>query len=290
MGFLLLGTATIPFLTYLSSRILQGEALGTHRTVFLVIILAPILPLALRPLLRRLEPIIDAAARRQAEFLHSTPDRYLGVAIFTSAALSLFLELSVIRWQASVFELFAFYKNFSLLACFAGLGLGYALGSRKLIPLFLAVPLLCWQFALMLGLRYGLAPDNRSSLKILPFSEQLNMGLPVVNTLFNGIQTYLLLALVFLLTALAFIPIGQLCGCLLEKRGNEQQGKEGSEKLSAYGLNLAGSVVGVLLMFILSAFWTPPVVWFCWLSASCSCFTSGARVRCCLGLPRLSWR
>jgi hypothetical protein len=257
MGFLLLGTATVPFLTYLSSRILQGEALGAHRTTLLLIIVALTLPLAFRPLLRRLEPIIDAAARRQAEFLDSTPDRYLGLAIFTSAALSLFLELSIIRWQATVFELFAFYKNFSLLACFAGLGLGYALGSRKLIPLFLAVPLFCWQFALLLGLRYGLAAENRLSLKMLPFSEQQNMGLPIVSTLFNGIQTYFLLALVFLLTALAFIPIGQLCGCFLEQRG-----KETREKLSAYGLNLAGSVAGVLLMFVLSAFWTPPVVWF----------------------------
>ena len=104
----------------------------------------------------------------------------------------------------------------------------------------------------MLGLRYGLSANDRVSLKLLPFSEQLNMGLPAVDTLFNSVQTYLLLALVFLLTALAFIPIGQLCGGLLERR----------EKLSAYGLNLAGSVVGVLLMFLLSAFWTPPVVWF----------------------------
>ncbi|HEV2987007.1 MAG TPA: hypothetical protein VG759_01090, partial [Candidatus Angelobacter sp.] len=205
-----------------------------------------------RPILRRLEPIIDAAARRQADFLHSIPDGYLGVAIFTSAALSLLLELSIIRWQASVFELFAFYKNFSLLACLAGLGLGYALGSRKVIPLFLAVPLFCWQFVLLLGLRYGLVADDRLSLQMLPFSEQLNMGLPAVDTLFNTVQTYLLLALVFLLTALAFIPIGQLCGCLLEQR----------EKLSAYGLNLAGSIVGVLLTFLLSAFWTPPLVWF----------------------------
>jgi SAM-dependent methyltransferase len=185
------------------------------------------------------------------------PDRYVGLAIFTSAALSLFLELSIIRWQATVFELFAFYKNFSLLACFAGLGLGYALGSRKLIPLFLTVPLLCWQFALMMGLRYDFAAEDRASLKLLPFSEQINMGLPVVDTLFNGLQTYFLLAVVFLLTALAFIPIGQLCGCLME-----QQGKEKRDKLSAYGLNLAGSVAGVLLMFVLSAFWTPPVVWF----------------------------
>ena len=258
MSFLLLGTATIPSLTYLSSRIFEGDALGAHRTVFLLtIVVALILPLALRPLLRRLEPIIDATARGQAEFLHSMPDKYLGAAIFTSAALSLFLELSIIRWQATVLELFAFYKNFSLLACFAGLGLGYALASRKLIPLFLVVPLFCWQFALLLGLRYGLTANDRLSLKILPFSEQLNMGLPIVDTLFNGIQTYFLLGLVFLLTALAFIPIGQLCGCLLERRGEETR-----DKLSAYGLNLAGSIAGVLLMFALSAFWTPPVVWF----------------------------
>jgi hypothetical protein len=252
MGFLLLGTGTIPFLTYLATRLLGGEGLRAHYTTLVLIAAALIVPLALRPFLRRLEPLIDAGARDQAEFLSSIPDRYVGIAIFTSGALSLFLEISVIRWQATVFELFALYKNFSLLACFAGLGLGYALGRRKLIPLFLAVPLLCWQFVLMLGLRYGLSESDRASLKMLPFPEQLNMGLPIVNTLFHSVQTCLLLALVFLLTALAFLPIGQLCGCLLERR----------EKLSAYRLNLAGSVVGVLLLFLLSAFWTPPVVWF----------------------------
>jgi hypothetical protein len=257
MGFLLMGTAIAPFIVFLSSRRLQGETLGAHRATLLLVFVALTLPLAFRPLLRRLEPIIDAGALRQAEFLHSIPVRYVGAAIFTSAALSLFLELSIIRWQATVFELFAFYKNFSLLACFAGLGLGYALGSRRLIPLFLTVPLFCWQFVLLLSLRYGLPQYDRVSLKMLPFSEQQNMGLPALPTLLSSVQTYLLLALVFLLTALAFIPIGQLCGCLLERGGNGQR-----EKLSAYGLNLAGSVAGVLLIFILSAFWTPPVVWF----------------------------
>jgi SAM-dependent methyltransferase len=252
LGLVLLGTVAVPFVTYLASRILQRQPLGIHLTAGLFIVAALMVIIALRPLLMGLEPLIDAAARRQAEFLDSIPYRYIGLAIFTSAALSLFLELSIIRWQATVSELFAFYKNFSLLACFAGLGLGYALGSRKSIPLFLTVPIFCWQFVLMLGLRYGLSENDRQSLKMLPFSEQLSMGLPVVDTLFSSFQTYLLLALVFLLTALAFIPIGQLCGCLLEKR----------EKLSAYGLNLAGSVVGVLLMFLLSAFWTPPVLWF----------------------------
>ena len=54
------------------------------------------------------------------------------LAIAISAALSLFLELALIRWQSSVLEFLAFYKNFSLLACFAGLGLGYALADAEL--------------------------------------------------------------------------------------------------------------------------------------------------------------
>jgi hypothetical protein len=37
---------------------------------------------------------------------------------------------------------------------------------------------------------------------------------------------------------------------------------ERAEKLPAYGLNLLGSLAGVLLMFAVSAFWTPPLVWF----------------------------
>ena len=58
----------------------------------------------------------------QAQFLDTLNPRYVDVAIVFSAALSLFLELALIRWQSSVLQFLAFYKNFSLLACFAGLG------------------------------------------------------------------------------------------------------------------------------------------------------------------------
>jgi hypothetical protein len=68
---------------------------------------------------------------------------------FISAALSLFLELCIIRWQSSVLPFFAFYKNFSLLTCFVGLGLGYALAARDRIPLVIVLPLLAWQFGFM---------------------------------------------------------------------------------------------------------------------------------------------
>ena len=196
--------------------------------------------------LRKLEPMLDANAAAQTQFLDRLDVRYVDAAILFSAGLSLFLELALIRWQSSVLEFLAFYKNFSLLACFAGLGLGYALASRSRIPLAMVVPLLAAQFSFILFVR--MAP---SGLGINPFREQLTMGLQQGNWV-EALVLFLLLAVIFLLTALTFIPIGQLCGRLMERRQN----------LRAYGLNLLGSLLGVVVMLVASLLWTPPLVWF----------------------------
>jgi len=63
---------------------------------------------------------------------------------------------------------------------------------------------------------------------------------------------YAFLGLVFLATALAFLPVGQLCGRWMERE----------EPLTAYGLNLAGSLAGIVTLFALSHFWAPPAAWF----------------------------
>ena len=55
--------------------------------------------------LRELEAVIDANAVAQRHFLDTLDLRYIDVAIAVSAALSLFLELALIRWQSSVLEL-----------------------------------------------------------------------------------------------------------------------------------------------------------------------------------------
>src|SRR6202790_3123358 len=201
-------------------------------------------------LLRKVQPRLSKHSLEQAAFLENFPGRFLSAAIAGSAALSLLLELAVIRWQGSIFEFFAFYKNYGLLACFAGLGLGYALSrSKEGIPLILTPPLLTWQFGLLIFLRWGL-PSRPYSLETIPFREQLNMGLMAT---WDQIGTvYLLLAVVFLLTALAFVPVGQLCGKLMERHS----------QLPAYGFNLLGSLAGVSLMFLISFLWTPPAVWF----------------------------
>lgn len=205
-----------------------------------------------RRMLRALHAAIDSDAQEQAKSLDTLHPRYVGLAVAGSAALSLLVELAVIRWQGTVFEFFAFYKNFGLLACFAGLGLGYALAARDRLPLLLTIPLLAWQFALLIGLRHGLQPEQLKTLIAIPVIEQLNMGVLGVRTLMQGFAVYFFLSVVFLLTALAFIPIGQLCGRLMARR----------PQLDAYALNLAGSLGGVLLMFLISALWTPPILWY----------------------------
>jgi len=203
-------------------------------------------------LLRRFAPALDANARDQAAFLDALPLPYLDLAIAGAAGLSLFLELAVIRWQGTVFEFFSFYKNFGLLACFAGLGLGYALATRDRICLALVVPLLAWQFGVLIGLRFGLEPWQLESVTAIPFLEQLSMGARTARTLAQWFAVYFFLCLVFLLTALAFVPVGQLCGRLMTRR----------PRLRAYGLNLLGSLAGVLLTLLAGALWTSPVVWY----------------------------
>ncbi|MBU0717023.1 MAG: hypothetical protein KJ749_02145, partial [Planctomycetes bacterium] len=147
---------------------------------------------------------------------------------------------------------FSFYKNLGLLACFVGLGLGYALSSRERIPMLLVIPLLGWQMGLFIALKRILPSELLWSLRATPVPEQLNMGLAVASTISHYVALYALLSIVFLLTALAFIPVGQLCGRLMERR----------EKLRAYGLNLLGSVAGVVLMLAIASRWAPPAVWF----------------------------
>jgi SAM-dependent methyltransferase len=202
--------------------------------------------------LRRRETTLDDLFAAQTRYLDELPIGHVDLAIFGAAAVSLFLELAVIRWQGTVFEFFAFYKNFTLLSCFAGLGIGYSLAAKDRTPLPVVVPLLAWQFVFLIAFRSGMPEWSLASVRNLPFQEQLNMGVNVLTTFAEGVATYVFLSVAFVLTALAFVPIGQVCGRLMKRRPN----------LRAYGLNLLGSLCGVALTFLVSYLWTPPIVWY----------------------------
>jgi hypothetical protein len=234
---------------------------------------------------RRWRRDIDTLADEQVDALDRLPERWVDLAIAGSAALSLVLELVLIRWQGMMLPVFAFYKNFGVLACFTGLGLGFALSGRRQIPLLLSIPLLVWQIAL-----FGIfvpGPTWRSGLSSTLVLEQLNMGSWIDSAVPSYLAVMLLLAVTFLFTALAFVPVGQICGRMMDRR---------ADKLGAYGLNLLGSLGGIILTFWLSFLWTPPVTWFSVCFAGILAFQMFSRralalgVGCSLlGIVLLSW-
>jgi len=249
-----LGSVVLPPVAVISSMHSVGQNLapGGKLKIACYCLLAAASVLGFLASARKFEPSLVQESLHQGEFLDLLRSSLVPLGIVIAAGLSLFLELAMIRWQASMFEFFAFYKNFGLLACFAGLGIGYATARhREGVPLCLSIVLFAWQFALLTFLRYGLPFGQSSSLEVIPFREQLNMGVDAAKPTQMAV-IYLLLIVVFLLTALAFLPIGQLCGRLMDH----------TRQLKAYGLNLFGSLLGVVLMFVVSSLWTPPVIWF----------------------------
>lgn len=245
------GSCLLPLVTTVGALLESGNPIPIA-TTSLALLAAISAVYLFRRYLERISGSLDADGQAQVNQVEATPDRWLDLAIAGSAALSLFLELAMIRWQASVFPFFAFYTNFGLLACFAGLGLGYALAGRDRIPMLLVVPALAWQVVVLLGLKSMLSLWQLNFLGAIPVLEQLSMGLRSVRSLVQGVSIYFFLSVVFLMTALAFIPIGQLCGRLMTRR----------PQLRAYGLNLLGSLAGVVAAFVASSLWTPPIVWF----------------------------
>jgi spermidine synthase len=169
---------------------------------------------------------------------------------------SLLLELVLIRWLASVFPVFSFFKNFTLLACFLGLGAGYAVADKQRCAPALVLPMLALFVGIITLMQYDVGANN-SLFAILPMQEQTSVIM--MEDLFNwltflrlSLPLYLLLATSFILCACICYPVGQLCGKLLHS----------TDALKAYGLNLVGSVLGVAVLFVMSLFWLPPEVWF----------------------------
>src|SRR5947199_1080380 len=166
----------------------------------------------------------------------STRSRIRSIVLVTM--LSLLLELVLIRWLASVFPVYSFYKNFTMLACFLGLGAGYAVAERQPCAPALVLPMLALFVGVITLLRY----DTGALYLIFSVGWLSIFDLPV----------YFLLGASFIICACICYPVGQLCGKLLHS----------SNSLNAYGLNLIGSVLGVMALFVMSLYWLPPVIWF----------------------------
>lgn len=168
--------------------------------------------------------------------------------IATSAALGLYLELMIIRLHSSFFQIFAFFKNISLLSCLLGLGVGYLLGKRKIYSLKWVLPLLTIQICLMYFIKNTpIGPFFQN-----PVTEQWAMGQSYASGILQFLIIYFFLIIIFIFNAMAFVPLGHLVSNLMTLQ----------EKLLSYSWNLIGSLTGIVLFALMSLFWTPPTLWF----------------------------
>ena len=209
-----------------------------------------------------------------------------------ASALGLFVELLMIRWVTSEINIFAYLKNFVLVACFFGFGLGCYLSRRRINLAAMLLPLI----VLALICELPLAP-LRGVIDSLPFTvggiSQINIfGMPstlvwaiytspsnwhTLAALLTTLLIYvpivaLLVVAIFGMIALVFVPIGQMVGWYLENAANG---------IAGYTVNIVGSLAGIALFTLLCFISQPPAVWF---------LVAGGLLGWLLwALPRLRW-
>jgi spermidine synthase len=184
---------------------------------------------------------------QQSAFLDELACRHAPKLIVLASAAGLYLELVMVRWHATCFHAFAIFKNVSLLSCFLGLGIGYALSSRRRIRLDSVLLLLTFQTVL-----FGILSCTHLGGRIVnPVSEQLVMGRGGAWSVLDAIEGNAFLLVIFGINALMFIPLGQLAGRFMTV----------VPRVHAYSLSLLGSLLGIGVFFVLSLLWAGPEIW-----------------------------
>ena len=188
------------------------------------------------------------------------------------SALALYAESVLIRWIGSEIRMFAYLKNFTLLAVFLGLGIGMLKQHKSrltwLMPALMSLLTLLLVFSSRLHLTYLFFPDPgiaqwQGSINS-PSAVLLARRTPLVGSVFRalpdslvpwvlGAMAFAVGALLFIIIVMIFSAIGQRIGELL---------KSVKPSLNAYTLNLVGSLLGTLLFVTLIFFGLPPWVWF----------------------------
>lgn len=153
------------------------------------------------------------------------------VRLFLLSFLTLFLELTLIRWVPGVVRLVAYYANLLLISSFLGLGIGALLSrrTRPLLPYFGAA--LLANVALVLLIANVALPGSTVEFRF--FSR-----LP-------GVLNWVALVLIFFMNAAVFVPLGHAIGTLFEDLAT----------LRAYSWDLLGSLAGTIA-FGLFAFYS----------------------------------
>jgi spermidine synthase len=168
--------------------------------------------------------------------------------------LSLFAEMMVIRWVSSEIRIFAYFKNFVLVACFLGFGLGCYLCRRRIQLIAMIAPLLLLTIILKTPVS-----ALREAIALLPQLlgrgvEVHIWGVPAMPTSWRAMLLAVAVAVpLFSVIAVTFIPFGQLVGWYLE---------QAPRGVTAYSVNVLASLAGIAGFTLLCFLHQPPWVWF----------------------------
>lgn len=165
--------------------------------------------------------------------------------------LTLFAELALIRWLGTEVRVFAYVKNLALLVAFLGFGLGCAL-SRQPVRWWASVTSL-------LGLVMIVRSPWNGGRALETLSRSLggaqDIAIWATDTTRNWphfVAAAAITAILLLLIAYIFIPLGQIVGRQLELAAHP---------LPGYSWNLAFSLAGILGFFAACRLSAPPTVW-----------------------------
>jgi SAM-dependent methyltransferase len=175
-------------------------------------------------------------------------------AIFLVSAAGLFLEMMLIRWLDTEIRIFAYLQNTVLIVCFLGLGMGcfscrQPVSARDvLLPwlvltVLFAVPICRTAFAGISGLL-----GNLGDMPIWYVEASQNPWMSLLSAILGLTLTFCLMVVLWEI----FVPLGRLLGRLLDDH---------PRTIRAYSVNVAGSLAGIGLFVVVSAFSLPPAVW-----------------------------
>jgi len=162
--------------------------------------------------------------------------------VFLASFLVLFVEIALIRWMPAYIRLLSYFSNFILLASFLGIGLGCLLAPVR-VRLFAWFPVLT---AAVIGAVYAFRLEVAipPSGSIYFTSGTANPVLPVESTL---------------LLPVLFVAVAALLATAAQRMAREMAARP---PLTAYTLNIAGSLAGVIAFAVMSWLELPPAVWF----------------------------
>ena len=175
-------------------------------------------------------------------------------AIFLISVLGLFLEMMLIRWIATEIRIFAYLQNTVLIVCFLGLGVGCFTSQKPIRVRHMLIALLTLSVLLAVPLtreilqRITMLLAVFGEMGIWAHEEGAESGAALG---YAAMGLVLTLALMVLLWEI-FLPMGRILG---------RQMHEHPRTIWAYSANIAGSLAGIWLFVLTSAFSLPPAVW-----------------------------